>query len=119
MEEKLGFKPLGARVLVEKYKPETKEKEKVSVSEGVSIAVDKLEERGGLLLPVKQEEDVSEVFLLNSGKVLALGTNLSEDALNNVKVGDTITFQNPHLVNYKGTEYYLIHENNINLIVED
>lgn len=42
MENKIGFKPLGQRVLVEKYNPEVSEKEHVQVSEGVSIQVDKL-----------------------------------------------------------------------------
>lgn len=117
MKKELGFKPLGARVLVEKYNPNKKEKDKVQVAEGVSIAVDKLENVGGIFIPKAEDED-NEEFKKNSGKILALGTGLSEDAKDNLSVGTLITFQNPHIVNYKGDEYYLVHENNINLIVD-
>lgn|SRR5690606_2926625 len=119
MENKIGFKPLGQRVLVEKYNPEVSEKEQVQVSEGVSIQVDKLESVGGLLIPKKETEEISEDFKKNSGKILALGTGLSKDALDNLSIGTTITFQNPHTITYKGTDYYVVHENNIHLIVEE
>lgn len=98
--EELGFRPLGARVLVEKYKEEKKE-------DYVSI--------GGLYIP--PADDVNLEFKKSSGKILAIGTGLSADGEENLGVGTTISFSNPHQIKYKGTDYYLVHENNIELII--
>lgn len=96
----LGFKPLGARVLVEKYKEEKKE------------AFTKV---GGILVPAEKDDNLA--FKKSSGVILSMGTGLSEDAVNNLNVGTKITFKNPHVVNLKGEEYYLVHENNIEMII--
>lgn len=96
----LGFKPLGARVLVEKYKEEKK---------------DAFTQVGGILVPSEKDENLS--FKKSSGTILAMGTGLSDDAKSNLSEGTKITFKNPHVVNLKGEEYYLIHENNIEMII--
>lgn len=98
----LGFKPLGARVLVEKYKEEKK---------------DAFTKVGGILVPSEKDENLT--FKKSSGTILAMGTGLSDDAKSNLSEGTKITFKNPHVVNLKGEEYYLIHENNIEMILTD
>lgn len=99
---KLGFKPLGARVLVEKYKEEKKEA---------------FTEVGGILIPAEKDDNLA--FKKNSGVILSMGTGLSEDAKSNLCEGTKITFKNPHTVNLKGEEYYLVHENNIEMIINN
>lgn len=112
----IGFKPLGARVLVEKYK----EKSQGNITiDGMVIDESKLEKTAsGFVIPKGMEDKTNLEFKRTSGKILALGTGLSEDAKQHLKLGTIITFQNPHTVSHKGTEYYLIHENNINLILD-
>lgn len=112
----IGFKPLGARVLVEKYKEKSSNNIKVDDLVVDEESLEKTE--SGLFITAKTEDATNIEFKRTSGKILALGTGLSEDAKANLKVGTAITFQSPHLVTHKGTEYYLIHENNINLILE-
>lgn len=99
----LGFKPLGARVLVEKYVEEKKDEFTTGSA--------------GILIPSTKDENLT--FKKNSGVILSMGTGLSEDAVSNLSVGMKITFKNPHIVNLKGEEYYLIHENNIEMIITD
>lgn len=99
MDKKINFAPLGARVLVTKYKEEVKESYK---------------EVGGLLIPA--EEDKNLHFKMNSGRVLAIGSTFESKAeVPVIKIGTMITFSNPHTITYDGTEYYLVHEDNIEL----
>ena len=112
----LGFKPLGARVLVEKYKDTSKNEITI---DGMVIDESTLETTSsGFVIPKGMEDKINLDFKRTSGKILAMGTGLSEDAKQHLKVGTVITFQNPHTVSHKGDEYYLIHENNINLILD-
>lgn len=99
--DKLEFTPLGARVFVEKYKEEEKDEFTKTTS--------------GLFLGATEDKNLE--FERNSGKVLVLGTDLSENALKHIKVGTKIKFSNPHQISYKGVDYYLVHENNIELIL--
>ena len=114
----LGFKPLGARVLVEKYKEDRSGGFEIKVGDQLIDESKVKETKSGLFIAEDLEDKNNLEFLRNSGKILVMGTGLSEDAVNNLKVGKTITFKNPHSVNYKGTEYYLVHENNIDLILD-
>lgn len=114
----LGFKPLGARVLVEKYKENRKGGFEVKIGDQLIDESKVTQTKSGLFVAESLEDSGNLEFLRNSGKILTLGTGLSEDAIANLEVGKIITFKNPHSVNYKGTEYYLIHENNIDLILD-
>lgn len=114
----LGFKPLGARVLVEKYKEERQGGFEVKIGEQLIDESKVKETKSGLFIAEGLEDQNNIEFLRNSGKILVMGTGLSQDAMDNLEVGKTITFKNPHAVNYKGVEYYLVHENNIDLILD-
>lgn len=119
MGNKIGFKPLGARVLVTRHVEERKDAYEIDLNDGNVLTEQDVEQVGNLYIP-KQVQSKAEIeFKKNSGTILALGTGLSDDAKANLKVGTNITFKSPHVVSFKGTEYNLIHENNIELILED
>lgn len=102
-DKTIGYVPLGQRVLVEVKKEEAKE------------APADFVQKGGLF--IMSESIPQEKLNSPSGKVLVLGTGLSEDAKKHINVGTEITFKNPHPITYKDVEYYLVHEDNIELIV--
>ena len=102
-DKDLKFRPLGAKILIEKYK-EVKKDEYVPST-------------AGLFIPQQEEENLK--FKRTSGKVLKLGTGVSEDVKDNIKVGTTATFGNAKVVTYKSEDYYLVDEKDIQLILED
>lgn len=114
----INFKPLGARVLVERNQ-EGSISNDITEIEGMVIDNTKLSQIGSLYIPETIEKQENIEYSKNTGKILVLGTGLSEDAKNNLQVGGKITFQNPHEIRYNGVDYYLIHENNIELILEE
>lgn len=92
---KIDFKPVGERVLVKK--PVKVKEEKTG---------------SGIIIP----ETVSSAQEYKTiGEIIAVG-DFSDDRL---KVGTKIKFENPHLITHKGEEYYLIHERNILLTIDD
>jgi len=116
---KIGFKPLGARVLVSREVEERKDAYEIDLKDGHVLTEQDVEQVGSLFIP-KQVQSKAEIeFKKNYGTILSLGTGLSEDAKANLKVGTKITFRNPHIVAFKGTEYNLVHENNIELILDE
>lgn len=90
----IDFIPVGKRVLVEK-----------------PILEDKVLDSGIILPEVAKETQQQN---LNVSKIIAIGTGVEDKEL---KVGQTIRFINPQELNHNGKDYYLVHENSIQLII--
>lgn len=95
VNKRLGFRPVGQRVLVKK--PEVNQGEEVTKS--------------GIVLtqPLENKDSLKTV-----AEVLAVG-----DEVQGVKVGDIIKFEHPHPLKLKDEDYYLVNEKNILLILDE
>lgn len=95
VNKRLGFRPVGQRVLVKK--PEVKQEEEVTKS--------------GIVLtnPLESKESLQTI-----AEVLAVG-----DEVQGVKVGDIVKFEYPHPLKLKDEDYYLVNEKNILLILDE
>lgn len=100
MEHNIGdSKPFGKRVLV--AKPEKKEQ-------------DDFKKVGNIFIPqIVDNKDFDE----NRGVIVALGTDLDDSALKVLSIGTEITFCNPHELSFEGKSYFVIHEDNIEMVV--
>lgn len=95
VNKRLGFRPVGQRVLVKK--PDVGQGEEVTKS--------------GIVLtqPLENKDSLKTI-----AEVLAIG-----DEVQGVKVGDIIKFEHPHSLKLKDEDYYLVNEKNILLILDE